>query len=269
MALPAVLLSAAFACAQPVQLRVAVDRPDVPVGEVVRVDVELTWQGAQDAYAIEEWVPPARNDAPLIATADQMSTAQEAGKSVFRRTASYQVRADAPGTVTLSPARVVLKGPSGKQEYRSQALGFLVRPAPAPISTEVALAIGAVVLALVAIGAARRARPAPSPAPSGRGDRARERASTLRSIGHRDHREFFGSVLDALRDGLSEDAPAAAREKDRSKMMNGLESAGVGPERRRAVEELVTLCDEARFNPEAPGGDLREKALGLLVSALS
>ena len=36
-----------------------------------------------------------------------------------------------------------------------------------------------------------------------------------------------------------------------------------------AAEQLVALCDEARFNPEPPGAPVRERALGLLLTALS
>lgn len=261
-------LLAAAAVAQPVQLKVALDRPEITAGESVTVDVQLSWKGAQDAYSIEEWSAPERGGTPLLATGDQVTTAQEDGGPTYRRHATYLVRGEEAGTVTLSPARVVLKAAGGaRQELKSQALGFSVRPARSPVSFELVLGLIALGLGGVAVRAAKRA--APPPPPPSRGQQAHQRAESLRSVGHRDHREFFDAVREALREGLAEVAPAAAREKDRERLGVALRTAGVGTDQCRAVEELVGLCDEARFNPEPPGADARERALSLLVTALS
>lgn len=253
-----------------VSLSIAIQPPEITAGESARVEMVLTWSGGQDAFAVTGLSGPEHGGAPLTAVADDVATTQEAGQPRYRRRVTYLVRSDAPGTISLSSARVTLKAKDGAtREYRSEPLGVIVRPGRGPVPTE--LLAGLVGLGLIGLLVRLSRRPARPPQPPGRESQARERVEALRGVGHRDHRQFFDACLDGLRDGLADLAPAIVRvrDRDRGKIVQALREAGVGPDRVQAAEELVVLCDEARFNPDPPGPAARERALNLLQNALS
>lgn len=251
-------------------LSLAIQPPEITAGESARVHLVVSWPGAQDAFTVESIHAPEVNGAALTAVADDVSTAQEGGQPRFRRQITYVVQADQPGTVSLSSARVNLKPAGGAlREYKTEPLGVIVKPGRGPIPQEAVVGL----LALAGLGALgwivrSMNRPAP-PAPVSREARARERVEALRGVGHRDHRQFFEACFDALRDGLADVAPAVARDRDRAKITAALGAANVSADRVAAADELVSLCDEARFNPEPPGAQSRERALTLLLTALS
>ena len=252
-----------------ITISVAIKPTEVTVGESAHVEVSIAWQGSQDAYAIEQVGAPERGGVALTAISDASSTTQESGKPHFHRAITYVVDADQPGTISLSPARFTLKPPAGAaHEYKSESLGVIVRPARAPISPELLLGLVAIGLVGIAVRAARSSKPA-MPPERNRADRAAERIAGLRAVGHRDHRQFFDACFDAMREGLADEAPAVARDRDRAKIVAALKSAGISEPRTAAADELVALCDSARFNPEAPDSAARERALNLLQTALS
>jgi hypothetical protein len=263
LALVAVLAAGAFASSADVALSIAVNPPEIAAGQSARVEMRLSWPGAQDAYTVESWGAPEVGGAPLTAVRDDSATTQEGGKPVFRREVSYVVHADEPGTISVAPAKVVLKAKDGaSQEYRTQALGVAVRAGRVAVPLEVVAGMGIVVL--LGLIAKLSRRQAPPPAPKSRTEKGRETVEGLRAVGHRDHRQFFGACVDALREGLADEAPAVLRDRDRGKIVQALREAGLAEERVVAAEALVSLCDEARFNPEPPASQERERALGLL-----
>lgn len=260
--------AASVHAADDVSLSIAIYPPEVTAGGTAKVHVIVSWPGAQDAYSIEKLEGPDRAGASLTTVADDFATTQEAGKPRFRRQVTYLVRAEEPGTISLSPARVTVKAAGGAtREYNTEALGVIVRPGRGPVPAEAWF--GLLAVGLIVVGARIARRPAPPPPPKSRADVAAERVEALRGVGHRDHRQFFGACVDALREGLAQIAPAVARDRDRAKIVQALREAGVPGDRISAAEELVALCDEARFNPEPPGNEARERALNLLRTALS
>lgn len=242
---------------------------EVAAGEQARVEMTVTWEGPADAYAIDTWGGPEVGGAPLLAESDQLQTEVSGGRTMTRRRAVYPLRADAPGTLVFSPVRVVLRDAGGRShEYTSRALGLTVLPAAAHVQlTDVALVLAGLGLVGVVVRAARGVRP-PAPTAS-RAQKARARADELRSVGHRDHREFYEACIEALRAGLAADWQIQVRERDRAKVVRTLTDAGFGQERCQATDELLALCDEARFNPEAPPESVRTRALALLATVLS
>lgn len=251
-------------------LSIAIQPPEITAGESARVQLVLSWAGAQDQYAVEAIHPPEVKGAPLTAVADDIATVQENGQPRFRRQVTYVVQADEPGTISLSPALVKLKPQSGPaRDLKTETLGVIVKPGRGPIPQEAILALLAV-LGLGALVWIVRAmnKPAPPPPPS-RESKARERVDALRSVGHRDHRQFFDACFDSLREGLADVAPAIARDRDRAKIVQSLKDASVPAPQVAAADELIGLCDEARFNPEPPAPAVRERALTLLLTALS
>jgi hypothetical protein len=252
-----------------VDFLVKLDPTTVQPGQTARVEATLSWQGAADAYSIEEWVGPVSGGIPLAVESDQVQTEVLAGQPHYRRRAVYQLVPEAPGSLTLEPAHVRIKGAGGKpQEFRSQSLVLTVLPGGKPFPyTDVGL--GVLALALVAVAVRLTRKTAPSAPPKDRRALAQERAEALESAGRRDHREFFQGCLEALRSGLAEDSGTLAKEKDRDRLLKAMEEVGLPESRRKAAGELMSLCDEARFNPEPPPETVRKRALALLVEALS
>jgi hypothetical protein len=252
-----------------VTLDVSLDPAEVAAGERARVQMTVSWDGPADAYAIESWGAPEVGGVPLLAESDQVQTDATAGRTVTRRRAVYPVRGEIPGTLALSPARVVLRDSAGRSRpYAGRALGLTVVPAPSRVPfVDVALVLAGLGLAGVVVRAARGARP-PPPVPD-RSQKARARVDALAAVGHRDHREFYEACIEALRAGLAEEWAIQVRERDRAKVVRLLAEAGFARERCQAVEELLALCDEARFNPEAPPESVRSRAMTLLASVLS
>jgi hypothetical protein len=252
-----------------VDFLVKLDPTTIQVGQTARVEATVSWQGAADTYTIEEWGGPVSGGMPLAVESDQVQTEVAAGKPIYRRRVVYQMVPDAAGTLSLEPAHVRLKGPGAKpQEYRSQSLVLTVLPAGKPFPyADVGLGVLAVLLVAAGIRATRNQQPAAPPMDPRA--RARERAEALEAVGRRDHREFFEGCLEALRNGLAEDSAPLAKEKDRDRLLKSMEDAGLPESRRHAAGELLSLCDEARFNPEPPAETVRKRALALLVEALS
>ncbi|MBI4860226.1 MAG: hypothetical protein HY815_08180 [Candidatus Riflebacteria bacterium] len=263
------VLLAAEARSEQIEFKVALDRQAIQPHERAAVEAVLTWRGAADTYSIEEWVAPEVSGVPLPVESDQVQTVVEAGQPQYRRRVVYVVRGEAPGTLTVASARVRLKGPGSRvQEYKTQPLTVTVtEPVSRWPSTDLLLALATVLLVGVVVAVSRRSRPGPPP-PS-RGQRARERVEALRSTGFRDHREFFDACLEALREGLARDWSIQIKDRDRERVVKQVEQAGFHAARCRAVDELITLCDEARFNPERPSEATRNRALTLLETVLT
>lgn len=251
-------------------LSIAIQPPEITAGESARVQLVLSWPGAQDQWTVEAIHAPEHKGAALTAVADDIATVQEGGQPRFRRQVTYVIQADEPGTISLSPAKVMLKAAGGApRELKSESLGVIVKPGRGPVPTEAILAVlGLLGLAALVWIARTMNRPAPPP-PPGRESRANERVDALARIGHRDHRQFFDACFDGLREGLADVAPAIARDRDRAKIVQALRDANVPAAQVAAADELIGLCDEARFNPEPPAPAVRERAMTLLRTALS
>lgn len=252
-----------------VTFSVQVDRPVLTVGETGRVDATLSWRGAADSYSVENWTAPRAGDSPLNVEGDQVQTSIQGGQPEYRRRVSYTIRALEAGSLLLSPAKVTLKSSAGAESsYSTQGLTITVTPLPPPWWTSTgALGVLAVFLASVAALASRRQRP--QAAPPSRARKAKERVEALRSAPRRNHQEFFSGVLEALRNGLAQDWDVAVKERTPAALIESLESAGFGGARSEAAGELVTLCEDARFNPDPPPESTRERALSLLERVLT
>jgi len=255
--------------AQSVSLSARLDRTEITVGDQARLELALTWGGAADAFTVEEWAGPECSGVGLPVESDQVQTRMDNGKPVYCRKVVYLLRGDVAGQVSSSPARVRLKGADGRSsEYKTQALMVIVQPEPHRIPWgEIALVVLGVLVLIIALRVARRTNRRPPPVT--KGAKARKRVEELATLGGRDYREFFDGCLNAVREGLAEELNLEIKDRDRAKVVRAMADAGCPETLRQSVEELFTMCDEARFSPDPPHEGTRSRALKLVETILS
>src|ERR1051326_6396468 len=111
LAVTLALTLAGTLAAQDVKVAVKLDKTTITAGETAEVEVSVSWHGAQDAYSIEQWDPPQVAGVELNAITDDVAVEMEPGKPTFRRRATYPIRGATPGTLSISPAKIALRGP--------------------------------------------------------------------------------------------------------------------------------------------------------------